>query len=62
MSPRTGRPKAENPKGTQVTARVDNETLAKLDESAEHFGENRADTIRRGIKKVYEQVEAEKQK
>ena len=57
MSPRTGRPKAENPKGVQVTARVDAETLEKLDKAAEHYGESRADTIRRGIERVYQDMQ-----
>ncbi len=60
LSPRTGRPKADNPKGVQVTARIDTETLQKLDKAAEHYQESRADTIRRGIEEVYKGIKDEK--
>ena len=51
-----GRPKKDNPKANQLTVRLDDETLKKLDESAEHFSESRVQTIRRGIEKVYSDI------
>ena len=52
MSPRTGRPKADNPKATQVSARLDKATIEKLEENAAHYNESKADSIRRGIEMV----------
>jgi len=52
ISPRTGRPKADKPKAERVTVRLDDETLKKLDENAEHYNEDRSGAIRRGIEEV----------
>lgn len=49
MSPRTGRPKAENPKANDVKVRLDDATKAKLDRYCEEPGITRAEAIRRGI-------------
>ncbi len=57
MSPRTGRPKTENPKSTQLAVRLDAVTLEKLDAVAEHNSETRVQTIRRGIEKLYSELE-----
>lgn len=56
MSPRTGRPKSENPKSTQLAVRLDEETLGKLDEVAKVNSETRVQTIRRGIEKLYSEL------
>lgn len=48
-----GRPKSSNPKATQLTVRLDNETLRKLDECATFHQESRVQIIRRGIEKVF---------
>lgn len=53
MSPRTGRPKSEDPKSKQIGVRFDNESLAKLDYVSKYYGETRVDAIRRGIEKLY---------
>lgn len=53
MSPRTGRPKSANPKSTQLSVRLDDETLRKLDMVAAKYSENRVQTIRRGIEFLY---------
>lgn len=53
MSPRTGRPKSENPKATQIAVRLDEDTLKKLDLVAERNSETRVQTIRNGIKRIY---------
>ena len=49
LSPRTGRPKAENPKANDVKVRLDDATKAKLDRYCEERGITRAEAIRRGI-------------
>ncbi len=53
MSPRTGRPKSETPKSTQLAVRLDDETLKKLDEVAKANSETRVQTIRRGIEALH---------
>ena len=57
MSPRTGRPKSNNPKSTQLAVRLDEETLDKLDEVAKANSETRVETLRRGINKLYSELE-----
>lgn len=60
MSPRTGRPKAEKPKATQLAVRLDDELLGKLDQVAEHHKETRVDSMRRGIETLYADLETKK--
>lgn len=52
MSPKMGRPKSENPKDTQITVRLDAETLKKLENNAEYYHESRVESLRRGIEEV----------
>lgn len=59
MSPRTGRPKSENPKGTQLGVRLNDEQLEKLDAVSEHYKETRTDSLRRGIEKLYSEIKKE---
>lgn len=56
MSPRTGRPKSDNPKVTQLSVRLDDETLKQLDEVAESNSETRVQAIRRGIKVLHSEL------
>lgn len=56
MSPRTGRPKSNNPKSIQLAVRLDEKTLEKLDQVAEQNSETRVQTIRRGIEKLYSEL------
>lgn len=56
MSPRTGRPKSDNPKSTQLAVRLDDETLKKLDKVAAVYSETRVETLRRGIEKLYSEL------
>lgn len=56
MSPRTGRPKSDNPKGKQLGVRFDKEELEKLDIVAEHYKETRVASLRRGIEKLYSEI------
>lgn len=56
MSPRTGRPKSDNPKGKQLGVRFDKEQLEKLDTVAEYYKETRVESIRRGVEKLYSEI------
>lgn len=56
MSPRTGRPKAENPKVKQLGVRLDEETLDKLDALTDYYKETRAEVLRRGVEKLYSEL------
>lgn len=49
MSPRTGRPKVENPKTNDLKVRIDNDTMKKLDSYCLENNITRAEAIRRGI-------------
>ena len=60
MSPRTGRPKAENPKDIQLKIRADEQTMRDLDFCCENLNKNRSDIIRLGIQKVKAEVENKK--
>ena len=52
MVAKMGRPKIDNPKSIQVTLRLDENLLKKLDENAEFFNESRVESLRRGIEYV----------
>lgn len=56
MAPRTGRPKSEKPKVTQLGVRLDKETLDKLDYVANHYDETRVESLRRGIETLYSEL------
>ena len=56
MCPRTGRPKSKKPKSIQLTVRVDEETLGKLDEVVKVNSETRVQVIRKGIEIQYEYI------
>lgn len=49
MSPRTGRPKVDNPKKNDVKVRLDDETSKKLDLYCAKNNITRAEAIRKGI-------------
>lgn len=53
MSPRTGRPKSENPKDIMIRVRMDEDTVKMLDECADSLKSSRSEIIRAGVKKVY---------
>ena len=58
MSPRTGRPKADNPKDIQLKIRADRQTIEDLEFCCEKTKLTRSDVIRLGIKKVKQEVES----
>ena len=49
ISPRTGRPKVDNPKSVKYSVRLDVETEEKLKKYCEKKGISRMEAIRRGI-------------
>jgi predicted DNA-binding protein len=56
MSPRTGRPPSENPKDRGYRLRVNDDDLKKLDYCCKVLGLTKAEVIRRGIEKMYEEA------
>ncbi len=59
MSPRIGRPPAENPKNIQLNIRADKKLMEDLDHCCEALGKTRSDIIRLGIQKVKADVDKE---
>lgn len=57
MSPRTGRPKVENPLSIDIKVRLDNETNQKLIDYCEAHDITRAEAIRQGVHLLLEQPE-----
>ena len=49
MSPRTGRPKAENPKNNVIRVRLDDNVTEQLDNYCTKHETTRAEALRRGI-------------
>lgn len=58
MSPRTGRPKTDNPKDIQLKIRADKQTIKDLEYCCEKTKLSKSDVIRLGIKKIKKEVEA----
>lgn len=57
MSPRTGRPKIDNPKSIQIKFLADKQFVEKLDHCADMLKLTRSEVIRYGVEKVSEEVE-----
>lgn len=55
MSPRTGRPKSENPKDVRFSIRLDEQTFKRLQEYCESKGITVAQAIRQAIDQFLEQ-------
>ena len=53
MSPRTGRPKADNSKDTMIRVRIDDETAKKLQIASEKLSISKSEIVRRGIEDEY---------
>lgn len=56
MSPRTGRPPAENPRINQTKIRMTDEELKKLEICCKKTGLNKTEVILKGIEKVYNEI------
>ena len=52
MSPRTGRPKIDNPKSERITVRLDDESSKILNEYCKQKSIERAEAVRIGISKL----------
>lgn len=52
-----GRPPSDKPKSKTIEIRVDEETMSKLDASAEQLKTTRSDIVRKGIEKVYDELQ-----
>lgn len=57
MSPRTGRPPIDNPKAERITVRLGKEESDILNEYCKSKEVERAEAIRRGIKKLEPDIE-----
>ncbi len=60
MSPRTGRPKSNNPKIKQLGVRFNADDLNKLDILTAYYNETRVEVLRRGVEKLYSELPEEK--
>lgn len=56
MSPRTGRPPKSDSRNNQYRIRMSDDELEKLEKCCEITGLSKAEVIRRGIEKVYQEV------
>lgn len=56
MSPRTGRPKIDNPKKERITVRLDNESSETLSAYCMKNDVDKAEAIRRGINKLKSEI------
>lgn len=56
MSPKMGQKIKDNPKDFMLRTRLDEETLSKLDYSAEKFKVSRSEIVRRGIEYEYQKA------
>ena len=60
MSPKMGQKIKDNTKDFMLRTRLDNETLEKLDYSAEKFGISKSEVVRRGIDDEYQKAKETK--
>ncbi|MGG3510222.1 ribbon-helix-helix domain-containing protein [Paenibacillus lautus] len=56
-SKKMGRPPSDKPKSKTIEIRVDEEIMSKLDASAEQLKTTRSDIVRKGIEKVYDELQ-----
>ncbi|GBF78497.1 CopG family transcriptional regulator [Paenibacillus sp. 598K] len=56
-SKKMGRPPSDNPKSETIKIRVDQDIMKKLDASAEKLKMTRSAIVRKGIEKVYDELE-----
>lgn len=59
MSPRTGRPKIDNPKSEQIKIRATKEDKELLENCCRKLNKTQYDVVMTGIKKVYEEIKKE---
>lgn len=51
-----GRPKIDNPRDTKVSARMDAETIKKLEYCMKALGMTKAEVLRQGVERVYQEL------
>ncbi|WP_055106881.1 hypothetical protein [Paenibacillus ihumii] len=56
-SKKMGRPPSDNPKSDLIRVRVDQAILNKLDACTEKLNTSRSDVIRKGIEKMYDDLQ-----
>lgn len=56
MGIKKGTKLTDNPKDTMIRVRMDKETVKKLDDCVEKLNSNRSEIIRKGIKKIHEEL------
>ncbi|MNW42912.1 hypothetical protein D3C74_200970 [compost metagenome] len=56
-SKKMGRPLSDNPKSELIRVRADQAILNKLDACTEKLNTTRSDIIRKGIEKVYDELQ-----
>lgn len=56
MSPRTGRPKIDNPKSNPIHVRLDDESKTILEKYCEQENIPKTEGIRRGIRKLRSEI------
>ncbi|PNQ84113.1 CopG family transcriptional regulator [Paenibacillus sp. FSL R10-2782] len=56
-SKKMGRPPSDNPKSETIKIRVDQTILSKLDACTEKLSTTRSDIVRKGIEKVYDDLQ-----
>lgn len=52
-----GRPLSDNPKSETIKVRVDQEIMNKLDTAAERLNTSRSAIVRKGIERVYDELQ-----
>ncbi len=57
MSPRTGRPKSNDPKQHQISVRMNDSEIERLDAYCEKNGKQRANTVREAVIEFLERHE-----
>ena len=60
MSPRTGRPPSKTPRSNQHRIRLTDTELEMLEYCCRQTGLSKSDVVRRGIEKVYQELQEKK--
>lgn len=55
MSPRTGRPRLENPIREQITVRLTKETMAKLESYCQEHQLTKGEAVRKGVEQLLDE-------
>jgi predicted DNA-binding protein len=60
MSPRTGRPKIENPRKNNTRIRMTDDEVKMLEFCAKKTGKTKTDIVIDGIQRIYNELQGEK--